>query len=245
MLALKIIVILGFVLMHTVQIHAFGSRAAGRITKRVALGTTLAETIIKLSGFSLILFLPALAYLVESGISIYDYLILITLAYFLTFLSSVIMIIKLNSLQKFYQIVFLKYNKNTIPVALFKSLISKKIDFNGKDCKNFTFELPVFKKTLVSFISYIFFVSGYFFAFMLAVLYPENRLTVSQFTTLIHAFGILIFAVYLDPMLSRSIDNFADDTSWLRNFYSILLGRMLSYFVVFILLSIFILFKFY
>ena len=80
---------------------------------------------------------------------------------------------------------------------------------------------------------------------MLAVLYPENRLTVSQFTTLIHAFGILIFAVYLDPMLSRSIDNFSDDTSWLRNFYSILLGRMLSYFVVFILLSIFILFKFY
>jgi hypothetical protein len=245
MLVLKIIVILGFVLMHTIQIHAFGSRVAGRITKRVALGTTLAETIIKLSGFSLILFLPALAYLVESGISIYDYLILITLAYFLTFLSSIVMIIKLNSLQRFYQIVFLKYNKNTIPVALFKSLIVKNIDFNLKDCQNFTFQLPVLKKTSVSFLSYLFFVSGYFFAFMLAVLYPENRLTVSQFTTLIHAFGVLIFAVYLDPMLSRSIDNFSDDTSWLRNFYSILLGRMLSYFVVFILLSIFILFEFF
>ena len=245
MLALKIIVILGFVLMHTVQIHAFGSRAAGRITKRVALGTTLTETIIKSTGFLLILFLPTLAYLVESGISIYDYIILVIVAYILTFLVSIIMIIKLNSLQKFYQVVFHKYNENTIPIALFKSLIAKKTDFNGKACKDFTFELPIFKKTLVSSIAYIFLVTGYFTGFMLAVLYPENRLTLSQFTTVVHGFGVVIFAVYLDPMLSRSIDSYSDDTTWLRNFYSILLGRILSYFVVFILLSIFILFKFY
>ena len=47
--------------MHAIQIHAFGSRVAGRITKRVALGTTLTETISKLTGFFLVLFLPALA----------------------------------------------------------------------------------------------------------------------------------------------------------------------------------------
>ena len=88
-------------------------------------------------------------------------------------------------------------------------------------------------------------VTGYFTGFMLAVLYPENRLTLSQFTTIFHGFGVVIFAFYLDPMLSRSIDSYADDATWLRNVYSILLGRALSYFVVIILISIFLLFKFF
>jgi hypothetical protein len=243
MFILIIIVVLSFSLIHAIQIHAFGGRIAGRITKRVALGTTMTETIIKSTGFLLIVFLPFLAYLVESGISINDYLILISVAYTLTFLLSIFMLTKLNSIQQFYQLVFYKYDNNTIPVALLKSLISKKSDFNGKTCKNFTFELPIFKKTLVSFIAYIFLVSGYFFAFMLAVLYPDNRLTVSQFTTIFHGFGVVIFAFYLDPMLSRSIDSYEDDEIWLKNIYSILLGRVLSYFVVSIVILFFLLLK--
>jgi len=203
----------------------------------------MAETINKSTGFLLIIFLPTLAYLVESGISVYDYIILVTIAYILTFLVSIIMIIKFNSLQQFYQVLFIKYNENTIPVALLKSLITKKTDLYEKDCSDFTFQLPIIKKTLVSFVAYIFLVTGFFSAFMLAVLFPENRLTLSQFTTIFHGFGVVIFAFYLDPMLSRSIDAYEDDDTWLKNVYSILLGRALSYFLVIILLSSFLLIK--
>jgi len=242
MLILIIIVILSFVLMHFIQMHAFGSRIAGRITKRVALGTTLCETANKLQSFCIIIFLPTLAYLVESGIIIYDYIVLVTVAYILTFLVSIFMIMKIHSLQQFYQVLFIKYNDNSIPVAIFKSLINKKTDLNIKDCDGFTFDKVILKKTLVSFAAYIFLVTGFFSAFMLAVLFPENRLTFSQFTTVIHGFGVIIFSFYLDPMLSRSIDSFDDDT-WLKNVYSIFLGRAISYFVVIILLLIFLLLK--
>jgi hypothetical protein len=78
---------------------------------------------------------------------------------------------------------------------------------------------------------------------MLALLYPESRLTLSQFTAFFHGFGAVIFAFYLDPMLSRSIDNSSDDISWIKNAYSILMGRILSYLTVIILLLIFILFE--
>ena len=67
---------------------------------------------------------------------------------------------------------------------------------------------------------------------MLAVIFPENRLTLSQFTAVFHGFGAVIFALYLDPMLSRSIDTYSDDVTWLKNVYSILLGRTLSYLVM-------------
>jgi hypothetical protein len=228
--------------MHFIQMHAFGSRIAGRITKRVALGTTLCETANKLQSFCIIIFLPTLAYLVESGIIIYDYIVLVTVAYILTFLVSIFMIMKIHSLQQFYQVLFIKYNDNSIPVAIFKSLINKKTDLNTQDCDGFTFDKVILKKTLVSFAAYIFLVTGFFSAFMLAVLFPENRLTLSQFTTVVHGFGVVIFSFYLDPMLSRSIDSFDDDT-WLKNVYSIFLGRAISYFLVIILLLIFLLLK--
>ena len=239
MLLLIIIVITTYVLMQAIEIASFGTRVAGRITNRTALGTTLAQTIYTTSRFLLIFFLPSLGYIVESGIAIDDYLTLVTVAFILTFIVSIIMIIQLNNLQQFYQVVFHKYGENTIPIALLKSLISKKTDFDAKVCDDFTFEKVVLKKTLVSFLAYIFLTTGFFIAFMLSVLFPENRLTLSQFTAFFHGFGAVIFAFYLDPMLSRSIDTYSDDVSWLKNVYSILLGRTLSYLAMIILLLIF------
>ena len=239
MLLLIIIVTVSYVLLHTLEIACFGARVAGRLTNRAALGTTLSQTIHSLSRFILIIFLPALGYIVESGITINDYLTLVLVAYILTFIVSIIMLIKLNSLQHFYQVIFAKYNDNTIPTAIIKSLISKKTDLNAKDCDNFTFDKIILKKTLVSFLAYIFLITGFFIAFMLAVLFPENRLTLSQFTAAFHGFGAVIFAFYLDPMLSRSIDSYSDDVTWLKNVYSILFGRILSYLAMIILLSVF------
>ena len=243
MTLLILTVIVSYVLCHTLEMASFGSRVAGRITNRAALGTTLSQTVYTIADFFLMLFLPALAFIVESGITINDYLSLVILAYILTFLVSIIMLIKLNSLQHFYQVVYDKYKDNTIPIAIIKSLINKKTDLNTKDCDNFTFDKVILKKTLVSFLAYIFLITGFFVAFMLAVLFPDNRLTLSQFTAAFHGFGAVILAFYLDPMLSRSIDSYSDDVTWLKNVYSISFGRMLSYLAMIILLSVFLSFR--
>ena len=226
--------------MHGVEIASFGTRVAGRVSNRVALGTTLQLTIYTTSRFLLIPFLPTLGYLVESGISIHDYSLMILTAFILSFIVSITIIIKLNILQKFFQAVFIKYAKNTIPIALFKALVSKKIDYGQKDCDNFSFDKVDIKKTLVSCVAYLFLITGFFISFLLAILFPENRLTLSQFTATFHGFGAIIFAFYLDPMLSRSIDASSDDESWSKNIYSILLGRSLSYFAITIIMLIFI-----
>jgi len=236
---LVLIVITTYISVHFIEMSSFGTRVAGRITNRAALGTTLSQTIYTLSRLILIIFLPSLAYLVESGITINDYLLLILCTYILTFIVSVTMITKINSLQKFYQVVFENYANNTIPIAILKSIVSKKTNPNQKTCDKFTFDKIILKKTLLSFLAYTFLITGFFNAFLLAIMFPENRLTISQFVATFHGFGAVIFAFYLDPMLSRSIDSYSDDVSWLQNVYSIFLGRVLSYLAMIILLSVF------
>jgi hypothetical protein len=236
MLWLAIIVILSFVLMHAIEITSFGARIAGRISNRVALGTTLAQTLYTASRFLLVLFLPSLGFLVESGIDINQYILLVLITYFLSSLVTAILILNLNKVQIFFQAVFIRYEKHSIPISIIKSLTVKNKDSHIKAFDKFSFQKIVFKKTLVSFGAYLFLITGFFSAFMLAVLYPDYRLTLSQLTAIFHGFGSIIFAFYLDPMLSRSIDAFKNKTAWIENVYSILLGRFLSYLFVFILL---------
>ena len=56
--------------MHAIEIASFGTRVAGRITNRVALGTTLSRSFYTVSDLFKIIFLPSLAFIVEFGITI-------------------------------------------------------------------------------------------------------------------------------------------------------------------------------
>ena len=105
---LIITVIVCYALWHAISIASLGTRVAGRLTKRKALGTSLSHTVCITADFFVILLLPTLGFLVESGISIDDYLVLVLFAYSLTFIVSFIILINLNKIQHIYQIIFYK-----------------------------------------------------------------------------------------------------------------------------------------
>jgi hypothetical protein len=63
--------------MQSVELASFASRLAGRISANLALGTTVHNTMYVGSRFFLVPFLPILAYLVETGITINNYLIIV------------------------------------------------------------------------------------------------------------------------------------------------------------------------
>ena len=237
------VVISSFFLMNFIEMASFGSRVAGRVLKRVALGTTLQHSIFTASRIFLVIFLPALGYIVESGINLQNYLIIVIVSFSLSFISSIYLLIKLNIFQIFFQNIFRLYAENTIPFSFFKALILKNQDTKLRLCNSFSMDKIIWKKALVSCFAYLFLISSYFLAFTLAIVYPENRLTLSQFTGFFHIFGAIVMAFYLDPMLSRSIDNFSEDSIWLENTYSILVGRSLSYLIL-VLVLIFILYFF-
>ena len=238
-----IAVILFYFSMQSVELASFSSRVAGRISNNLALGTTIHHTMYVGSRFFLVPFLPILAYQVESGITLNNYLLLVIISLFSVLIMSILVLYKINYLQNFFQVVFKQNIDNYLPTALLKALFSRnKPEVSLNSCGMFSFQKVNMKKVIVSFIAYSFLVTGFFVAFSLAILFPKYQLTLSQSTAIFHGFGAVILAFYIDPMLSRSIDKLEDDEAWLINVYSILFGRVLSYFVSCILFILFFLF---
>ena len=240
---LILIVIFGYVLLQAIEMASIGSRVAGRLAGRLALGTTLQQSIYTASRFLLVIFLPALAFLVESGIQLDDYVIIVIISLMMAFLMALLILIKLNFIQHYFLKVFLHYDGGQIPSALFKSFYSKNYFKNSfKEINFYTFSELNTRKTFAAFSAYLFLANGFFVSFLLAIKFPEYRLTLSQFTAAFHGVGALIVAFYLDPMLSRSMDNNVLDEVWKQNVYSILYGRVISYlFVSLIFLMYFVL----
>ena len=137
-------------------------------------------------------------------------------------------------MQKFFQKVFYLYKDSTIPVALLSAiLIRKKYDIKYIDFKlKLTSDRLIPKKVFVSFLAYSFLGTGFFISFLLSLIYIDYRLTLSQFTAVFHGFGAIIVSFYLDPMLSRSIDQIKSESAWINNLYSILIGRIISYLIM-------------
>jgi len=239
-----VVVILSYFLMQLIEMASLGSRVAGKMSNSLALGTTLQLSVYTASRFLLVPFLPLLGYLIESGLVIEDYLLLVIISLFSTFVASLFVLHRLNSFQLFFQNVFEEYSRNNIPTSIIKSFLNiNKPHVSFISCTNFSFKEIIFKKAAVSFFAYSFLVTGFFISFSLAINFPEYRLTFSQFTAIFHGIGAIIVAFYLDPMLSRSLDRETHKDVWLNNVYSILFGRVLSYFVSCILFILFLLIR--
>lgn len=242
-ITIGLIIVSCFFIMHFIEMASFGSRVAGRATDRVALGTTLQVSINTVSRFFLVPFLPLIAFLVETGITIEDYLVLVISSYLLSFIVSIFILLKMNLFQYFFQKLFINYFHNSVLKAFLATIFHKNKNVKLISFAEFSMQKVIIKKVIVACVAYLFLITGFFIAFMLAILYPENRLTLTQFTATFHGFGAIIVAIYLDPMLSRSIDLTNDENTWVANIYSIMLGRVLSYFLVLTFMFSFLAFK--
>ena len=91
--------------------------------------------------------------------------------------------------------------------------------------------------------TYAFITSSYFTIFLLSIYFIDHRLTISQFNIALQGFGTFLISFYIDPILSKSIDNIpAGDDAWITNVYSIILGRVISLmFMSLLFLTVFIL----
>jgi len=230
MIYLFLIALLCYTFMQFIESASFGSRIAGKLTSRLALGTTLQHSAFTASRLFLPPLLLSLSFMIESDLSLQSFLIASSILTISAFFSSLVVLMNFNYFQLLFQRLFALYQNNTIPIAIVKLFISQKKVFNPVDlqAKPSIRDLSL-KKIATSGLAYFFLSTGFLIAFSLAILIPEYRMTMSQLTTAFHGVGAIILAMYIDPMMSRSLDVELENHHWVANIYAIFIGRILAY----------------
>jgi hypothetical protein len=159
------------------------------------------------------------------------------------FFASLMVLTNFNYFQLLFQSLFIRYQFNTIPAAIVKVIFGKKNEFNQIDLGTVPkIKSLSLKKIALSGLAYFFLSTGTLIAFSFAILMPEYRMTMSQFATVFGGIGAMILAMYIDPMISRSLDIELENSNWIENIYSIFIARILAYLlasVVFITLYLY------
>ena len=219
-----------YVLMQFIENVPFGSRVAGKLANRLSLGTTLQHSIFTVSRLFLPPLLLSLSFLIESDLGIQLFLLTAAILTTSAFLASLLVLINFNSYQLLFQHLFIRYEFNTIPIAIVKVLFGKSNQLNQVNLEYIPkIRNLSLKKIITSSFAYFFLSTSFLIAFSFAILIPEYRMTMSQLTSVFQGVGAIVLSMYIDPMISRSLDVELENSDWIENIYSIFIGRLLSY----------------
>ena len=204
---LILLIILSFSLSHALNYLSYYARISGTSIGYPLVGTSLSKLLEGISIASLLLFLPAISYLVDKSLVEIKFFIFI---FFICFILSMILMI------------FIFFFKKKIIEMLSKILITHiekkknivlsffyfwKVNFKYDNQSLYKYKFIVNKKMLiVSIIAFCSISSGFMISYSLAIYYIDFRLTISSLALYIHAIGQGLLLVFIDPKLNSSID---------------------------------------
>ena len=224
------------------MIHLFVSlgiffRISGLFSGNIYTSHSLEKFFLLISYLWIALFTPLLAFLTEILFSTRNFILLVILSQFFTFLILLILIVFRSSIFS-WACLACELSKNNrhfyfkiIPSFFYPRDIL--FEFNRFDIIKINHRFFI-----IGLLINIFAGSGFFIAFFLASSFPGYRWTFSQSAIFIHGFGVILQSLYADPALARMAEN-TDTSDWQDSFVSYLFGRCIAFlfmsFIFFIL----------
>ena len=200
---------LSYLLCHLSYNSSFFFRIASIHLGLQQTGATYSNLMQVMSNILLWPFLLSISLLIEDGYSIEELLFLV----FFTSLTSTLVTLFLEKkfifvTNKNMQIIE-AYTKENSVLSSFKVIFKKTNPANALNPKDFKIETPfvITKKwEIVTIISLIFMLGGFFIAYFFAMLYPEFRLTIIQSAIVFHGIGTALWFLKIEPKYAELSD---------------------------------------
>lgn len=224
-LYLIVLVIFLFSSIHFIEFLSFYSRIAGIRTDNRLISYSLQQTAFVGTRFFFIFLMPILGFIVDSRIDKNTYLIMVIFSLVFSIVSYLIAYILREKIVYFFISVIEEYSQNTSYLKSILKSICKTLNVRGitkYKVKGIINKKMVFFSALI-FCSYSIAV---FLSFYFALVFYEFRSTISQLSGVINAFATLVLTLYIEPRISRSIDQKSVNAEF--DVYSLLLGRFLG-----------------
>ncbi|EGQ9853965.1 DUF2837 family protein [Vibrio cholerae] len=200
---------------HSIDLMSTYSRVAGFHINKNSIGYSIQNATAAYTRLFNMAMLPIIGYLIDKGIETYNFLLISIVSFFLSGLS--LLIIFFNSKKIVY---------------FFICKISKLVGVERKFGEFYYPSYPSFvinkKIFLMSIVIYTIHSIGVLVTFMLATVFSENKVMITQTTGMINATATLLLTLKLDPLLSVKIEN---NDQYLEAHASVMLARVVSFFI--------------
>lgn len=204
---LILLVVLSFSTAHTCNYLSYYARISGTYIGYPLVGTSLSKLLEGGSFASLLIFLPAMSYLVDGSlIEIKSFIYMFIMCFVLSMtLMTLIFFFKKKIIEILSKILIIHIkNKKNIIISFFYYW---KVNFKYNNHKLYKHKFIIHKKVLIlSIIAFCSLSSGFMISYSLAIYYTDFRLTISSLALYIHALGQALLLVFIDPKLNNSID---------------------------------------
>lgn len=215
---------------HFLEFTATLARISGIASGKNMLGYTIQQSVYVGTRFLIIFLLPVLGYLVDSGVSTDDYQLIARCGLLFSSIMYVLVFVNRKRIVGYYCRVIADYGTSGRFIISFVSAFQKKAG-EGRGVV-FSSLNQVFKDSqsrlilCLSAVVFSVYSSGMFVSFYFALINPDYRATISQLSGIFNSAGTLLLTFVIEPIMSRSIDEKADNSQNLV--VALLVGRFIG-----------------
>ncbi|HIF9106921.1 TPA: lipid II flippase family protein [Photobacterium damselae] len=205
-----------YALIQAIDFLSTYSRVAGYILGKNGLGYSIQNATAAYTRLFNMMLLPVIGYFIDTGITPkFFYFICI----FSFVLSGVLVLISY-------------YNSNTVITYFINRLIKliggtgNTIEYNYPSFRLKYFDYKIF---MMGLFVYSIHSIGVLMAFLLATIFSENKVMITQMTGMINASATLVLTIKLDPLLSLKLEN---NEEYINAHNTVLIARLIALFVI-------------
>lgn len=215
-----------FAAIHALEFAGTTARIAGIHKASPLTAYSIQNAVYMATRLLFVLMLPILGLAVDVGTSSKHFLMVSHGALCAASTSSIIVYIFRGRLTKYYCSVIDRYNsgKGFVSSFISKTVSGEKYKLDSYESVDLGkgYDSIIFKSAAV----YTFYSVGVFIAFFTSTLIPEYRASLGQMSGVINAGGAVILTFFIEPRISRAIDQQEEDSLRLLN--GLLMGRLFA-----------------
>lgn len=198
----------------SLELIALLARIAGVERDSIMLGYAVQQSIYMGTRLFLLLMLPALGYLVDAGITLSEFRQLMHVSLALAGLGGLCILIFVRSFIRYQSrvIQMLKENSSMIPAFIISFSSSTQVSQTVWSPMSYFPSRNSIAPFLLSALVYWVYSVGSILTFYVALLFPENRATLTQLSGAVNALAAVLLTLIVEPRVSRSIDERSADS---------------------------------
>ncbi|MDV4314274.1 lipid II flippase family protein [Acinetobacter indicus] len=230
-------VIFCFGCIQLIEVLSYMARISGVIENKRSLAYSLQNAIFMLTRFFTMALLPMLGYLIDIGLDKNNYLEMVCGA---LFFSTVLTVLSYNYKHTIVLIFSKVIKKVSLGSNVLKEILMIPYYLLNRDTDKLSISVKLHRGIFInSALVFGIYSLSVFMVFFIALFFPDHRTMISQLSGVTNAFATVLLTFFIEPKISRVIDNNVDKNVGVSMLFSLVLGRIIGIgFLGFLLLFI-------